>query len=610
MDHNLSACGSDDDHLSSARMVSAHQLTQYLSNAADLNKVSELACNLLFPGCFTSGAHHRAQEIASTSLIRSHKVVFDVAYTLVKREEFASASSVTRWAWADSSPQAGRDWFQCKEQYALDSSLRALADAVDTLICAGDAAVDLPPERERELNRTISASLRVHLKMPMAKAQGHSSVEDLVSCFAVTSFWDSGSCQQLRRLCHEHISFTSDLGTDSGIRSFQTTDVKSVLPCWLREEPLQMGPDLDDDLAERPGMQRFDLGPLLPFAIETPGCLHVMTNLPKDLENKLSHWHTHMAKLKTIAPLLTENYHRERFRATCLQGCLLEDRMFEHFSGSLYDKRWFTVYFFVARSHALVKVLVQRWDVRAYTEGFSRDKCDDERDRKFSPHSVSSILQDPMFHAYNHLLLAVGLILRRLTSWLEACPCHASYVRAVGTWRKKPRDWSSIFPEMSRPRCPVAGCRAPELASGCLVDMLHMISEFTQADLARKLPHDLCESDKSTIFHDYSLARSYLQFGLELKLDCWKRLPWCLAALGHHSAEVRSRAARDALRQHEGSMLAGFRPEMHHPLTLRWLAPGTLRDQVEACADGQPRGQELELAAAKLKFIPVVERAL
>jgi hypothetical protein len=176
---------------SSSYLVSCHLLSSYLSNAKDIGAVSALGTELIFPGCFTSSAVALANN-CSTSLLRAHKVVFDAAYTLLKRSEFQVGRAVTRWSWGDSSPQGGKDWFQCKEQYIFDDELVAVADAVDRLI-SGTTGTDITTPDEATCNALIESSVHVHMKMPMAKGEGHSGIEHLAACFVLSTFWEAGT---------------------------------------------------------------------------------------------------------------------------------------------------------------------------------------------------------------------------------------------------------------------------------------------------------------------------------------------------------------------------------------------------------------------------------
>eukprot|EP00975_Prorocentrum_lima_P057074 11973734-Prorocentrum_lima.AAC.1 len=131
-----------------------------------------------------------------------------------------------------------------------------------------------------------------------------------------------------------------------------------------------------------------------------------------------------MEKLRIIEKLLCVHYHRDRFRATCLEGCPDEDEVFQRFPGSIYEARWFAVYNFVQRIGPMVKIMVLRWDVHRYIDGFSQDKRNEEQDKQFNPHLVRGVLDDKMFHGYNQLLIKLGCVLKGICRRMEACPCH------------------------------------------------------------------------------------------------------------------------------------------------------------------------------------------
>jgi hypothetical protein len=607
-------------------------LAAHLTNVGDMRDTVALGAEVLFPGLFTSSLPLRQPVVPGRNMVRSHKLCLDVAYLMLTGEQFRAAEQqggMSRWSWADSSPQAGRDWFQCKEMHALNRDLPALLAAVDALIIDQEQDTDstMTSDEAQACNAVIAKALRIHMKVPAAKGEGHSGVEHLAGCWALINFWEAGSISGLERICSEHVSFTSDMGVDSAIRGFHVHAVADVLPTWLHDAPsespfapaagqqLLLQPDLggEGDLpvaSAAPAFPAPPLRPLLEFAVEVPGSLHILTNLPKDLESRLHMWQAHMDKLKKLAPLLTVSYHRERLRATCLADDPEAEKQFLRFSATLYVQRWLEVYKFVSSAEPLIQTLVTRWNVHSYIHGFSSHKADQDKDGHFRPHEVRGVLDDPVFHAYNQLLMSIGRILRQLSSWLEACPCHGKYVRECGKWRKAPRKWKKIFPNMVHPSCPLAGCRAPELAAGAVQDMLETVGDFCHADLLQKMPKGLREEDRISVFRDFGLAKAYFLMGLHMKFDCWSRLPWCLAALGHWSRQARVAGARRALHLFDDSCAQGFDASKHHPLTNRLLTPGTkLRSQVEACLLDGALGPELQLEAAKLKFMPVAERA-
>ena len=84
----------------------------------------------------------------------------------------------------------------------------------------------------KENSKIISTMLHVSSCVHMATGEGRNDVQDLASCFMQSALWEVPGCS-LQGLCtvlDEHISFTSDLGTDSGIRALRVRDPGELLP--------------------------------------------------------------------------------------------------------------------------------------------------------------------------------------------------------------------------------------------------------------------------------------------------------------------------------------------------------------------------------------------
>jgi hypothetical protein len=215
--------------LSNRTLISCQLLASHLSNVADMRDTVVLGTQVHFSNIFASSVQLRPTTVPGRSMVRAHQVCFDIAYLMFTGEKFKAAwqqggGGMSRWSWADSSPQAGRDWFQCKEMHALNQDLPALAAAVDALINDDQQQDDssaMTPDEVQACNRMIAKALRIHMKTPAAKGEGHSGTEHLAGCWALMNFWEAGSVSGLERICSEHVSFTSDMGTDSGIRGFQ-----------------------------------------------------------------------------------------------------------------------------------------------------------------------------------------------------------------------------------------------------------------------------------------------------------------------------------------------------------------------------------------------------
>ena len=238
-------------------------------------------------------SEQRGFLVCAKEVIR-RQVGFDSAYLLASRREFAEeAGGFSRWAWGDSSPQAGRDWFQCKETYIKNSDLLKVTEAIDILTCCLTLEDGRPPDHPDLLdiakphNDTLASCIRQHMKVPMAKGQGCSSVEHLAACFVQACYLEAKDVDDLHRMLGEYVSFTSELGTDCGIRSFRVSSAEDVLPEWLQSPKVELVPDMIVEVADAaaPAVpEAATTRPLLPTGLDVSGALHILSNLPKDIE--------------------------------------------------------------------------------------------------------------------------------------------------------------------------------------------------------------------------------------------------------------------------------------------------------------------------------------
>ena len=90
-------------------------------------------------------------------------------------------------------------------------------------------------------------------------------------------------------------------------------------------------------------------------------------------------------------------------------------------------------------------------------------------------------------------------------------------------WSPCKVEWRKVFPDMENPRCPVSGCRAPELATGMLDRMLSDLAEMGSCDLIREFPEGLSDEGRTVVLAYFAAAKAYLELGLSIKMDCWKR---------------------------------------------------------------------------------------
>ena len=178
---------------------------------------------------------------------------------------------------------------------------------------------------------------------------------------------------------------------------------------------------------------------------------------------------------------------------------------------------------------------------------------------------ITKTLRDPLFHAYNRLLLTIGSVLRNLTRWLEGCPCHVTTFSMAG--QKSKKHIKKLFPKLQR--CPAAGCRATEIATGALEEGIAELMQTCAATLVHSL--DASEEARHIIRSDLKAAKSYLELGLRVKFKCFAQLPWLLCGLAHREDDKRRACAQQCLRLYRATEAQGFQEKHHHALTVQFM---------------------------------------
>ena len=304
-----------------------------------------------------------------------------------------------------------------------------------------------------------------------------------------------------------------------------------------------------------------EAAPLLPMAVDVYGCMHLLDNVPKGFSDKLLHWKAFHGQLHQCATLLRSRSRRQRYVHTCLGVDNVNARMFEEFSAQLLDHRWFSVFAFVSSFLPLLPILQQTWQTQAYQTGVDSGTV---ADKEFDAELFAGTLKDPLFHCYCSFIHKLGKLLLHMARWLEGCPCHGPRPKKRSAWR-----------------CPLGGCRAPQLAAGALQEVMLAKYEANVAEVLSYLVQDgeagdpdLQQKNHSTLATDVALARAHIHFSITLKMDAWQRLPLVLAALAHPCVTLRQLKAQEILGAFDGYLAEGAPLEAHHPLARLFLAEG------------------------------------
>ena len=236
---------------------------------------------------------------------------------------------------------------------------------------------------------------------------------------------------------------------------------------------------------------------------------------------------------------------------------------------------------------------------------------------------ITFALGSPYWLAYSHMLLNLHEVANRVSSWGSGCPCHGWLRTKASAGPGAENDWDiflrGTLKDHSLPlhgdgadfACPMAGKRAPELASGSLTQILQTCADSKKPDVLINAA-DLEQQSRDNVVNDYQTGVDFILLTVTVKLGFWQDFPWNLCSLifpGLNAAERQERARK---------LLEDFSklpqdPSSHHRVTWRFLQPQSLlRDQLQKLATSHELRQlpELEYALKVLGFVPVVERVV
>lgn len=199
-----------------------------------------------------------------------------------------------------------------------------------------------------------------------------------------------------------------------------------------------------------------------------PGILHVVHNIMQSLSSALVGWDAFIDSLRHVSRLLARKWSRQRFIATCVLNTAFESMadQLKTFSVVVYEGRWGAVLQCLDALAPIKKLLCATWNTSRYRFGVPGAEHDrsDQADFAVSIDTVGQAIADNAFWGFAAMVRKVAAVLARLSSWAESCPCHSGtqQLQHLTEYRR-----SAMFERiLGVSRCPLNGCRAPELAAG------------------------------------------------------------------------------------------------------------------------------------------------
>ena len=556
------------------------------------------------------------------------QVVLDTAFAVVYRRKMADMSGPL-YLWVDSSPQAGFDWLLSIFDYIPENKVleclhhaHALFQSKGNIVAAlqtGDLdAIGREALTRHEAGKFLVANIQRHAQIPMGLGSGASSLEHKCQALALKFSHESESFQHLRQVCANVVGFTVDLGVESGVSDAHGGDVVAYLPPWVsKQDRLRGDSGLDDGhlVSEQ----------IFPNSVVSAGLDHVSNNMQDAMDAQLQGWEDWLPGFKAVTYLLSHRHLLTRLIGHCINGTAHQAlaRCFETTVPKIAHWRWGTI------CKTLPEVL---WRERALRIAWDEDKffqrgepLTTPDDSPFKASVITSTIGDLNWWCYGRMLLALHRVGNLPSAWGSGCACHewlqASSKRteikpenealnAARTQQCLPQDFDGV--EFN---CPMKGKRAPEIASGILLENVNEEATAGRLEIMVECSSVSGEMHEK-ILNDFNLGVDYITMTLQLKVgQWWQSLPWMLAALALPKCAGPGEAASYAQAALSEFQKVPCRQVNHHPITWRLFQPRTLtRDQLEELAKDSNASlhdmPELLQEVCKLAFIPVVERVV
>ena len=211
------------------------------------------AVTAAIPAALATGCRPCPPEAAAPSEATLSRLNFavDVAAMLLARAN--ARPGATRYGWADSSPQGGRDWLLSKVSVipgdvdlcdlhdaaiavAKRSSSPAISDS-DSGSCSEDAQSDVEKHSDCDVDQRrvcfqkLQAGLSEHVFPPVALGLRQSDLAHKCAAFVhCVALEVSPSRGHLEEALSSVVSFTTDMGTELGMSGFRLGSLSGLLP--------------------------------------------------------------------------------------------------------------------------------------------------------------------------------------------------------------------------------------------------------------------------------------------------------------------------------------------------------------------------------------------
>ena len=352
---------------------------------------------------------------------------------------------------------------------------------------------------------------------------------------------------------------------------------------------------------------------------------HICDGATSKLTDEMEQFETFRSQLQVIREWFSKNDNREFFVQTFLlpQGGLRYAPLFKNKPPTILEIRWGSLLGVVGWVLEREHVLRAYWsEKRMQLDNKNRPQCrrkQEQHDKELvKGQKLSSLIQSPFFWAFGLQLQLLGKVVTSVDDFFDSCMCHSRLNEIVGNFGVRGSWWmrnkalaGDCNREQGRSICPLRGCVAPLLAAGIVDEFLQLLLKKAYNELL-VVYKDLDPSEWKILVSNFNAGKSHLILWFQMKLGCWKVLPYVSAVLGHPDASVSRSTLAVALQQFDGAGPAQKAGGVRHPLSIELFGEGEMREQLLLFLGGAPLESlpELHIMAAKMMVIPVSERSI
>ena len=294
-------------------LLSCLLLASLLRKDGHLAEAVEMTLSTLLPHSVVSWMQQGNVQVRSLlptlSTVSRHRLAFIAAYCLCQQDSWQRAGPTAWFLMVDSSPQFGRDWLMTVVTAVRSADLAALVDhlreayELAQLALAGDPLDDnvAMSTRRLELGTLVQPMVQHHTLVATAMASGRASLMHKLHGLLHAMFLHLGSWAAVFEKCAAVMVFTTDFGTEAGLRKVRRSVVThDFLPAlgstwdWPESLPESPGdaPHVPAPAQPAPAPAPPDL--LFERALFIPGVLHTLHSVSGEITDTLHHFQLYL----------------------------------------------------------------------------------------------------------------------------------------------------------------------------------------------------------------------------------------------------------------------------------------------------------------------------